>query len=132
MKFGLLLGIAIALFIAHAGTAHAELITLSNGTVLSITTVEGECNAADQSACERGSTEWCTYSTDRITTITFESIEVQRTCDTSGDNVYNYCDDYVPHKNGYTFEDQWFYRMCEYNGQRDFNPIQDRIVAGDQ
>ena len=51
--------------------------------------------------------------------------------DTNGDNVYNYCDDYVPHKNGYTFEDQWFYRMCEYNGQRDFNPIQDRIVAGD-
>ena len=132
MKYGLLLGAAIALYIAHAGTAHAERITLSNGITLNVEVVTGECSATDQRGCEFGSTEYCTYFFDRPDqTITFESVSALRACDTNDDGVYNYCDDYVPHKDGgYTFQDQWHYRMCEVYGHRDFNPIQNRIVDG--
>lgn len=122
----------LILFIAHAGTAHAERITLSNGTQVDITVVEEVCSAVNPEGCEMGSTEYCTYYFDADDgIITFGRIEAVRQCDTSGDSAYNYCDDYVPHKNGgYTFEDQWHYRMCTVYGQRDFNPVQDRIVDG--
>jgi len=132
VRLGIIIGAAIALYIAHAGTAHAEIVTLSNGTKLSITAVEGECNAEDVSGCEFGSTEYCTYFFDSFAGgVTFESVNARRACDTNDDGVYNYCDDYVPHKDGsYTFRDQWHYRMCEVYGQRDFNPVQNRIVDG--
>ena len=128
----LFIGIFIGLFFAHVNYAHAERITLSNGTQLDITVVEGECTATDVSGCEFGSVEYCTYFFDAFDGgVTFESINAKRACDTNEDGVYNYCDDYVRHADGgYTFRDQWHYRMCEVYGQRDFNPIQDRIVDG--
>ena len=128
----LIIGMFLGLFIAHVGTAHAERITLSNGTQVEITIVEDVCSADNPSGCEFGSTQFCTYYFDAYDGgVTFESINARRACDTNEDGVYNYCDDYVPHKNGgYTFEDQWHYRMCEVYGSRDFNPIQDRIVDG--
>lgn len=131
MRLSIIVGALIALYIAHAGTAHAEIITLSNGTQLSITVVEGECSATDQTGCEFGSTEYCTYFFDQFDgMVTFDSINARRACDTNNDGVYNYCDDYVPHKEGYTFEDQWHYRMCKVYGRRDFNPVENRIVDG--
>lgn len=128
----LIIGMFLGLFIAHVGTAHAERITLSNGTQVEITVVEDVCSAVNPNGCEFGSTEYCTYYFDADDgTVTFDRVNAVRACDTSGDGWYNYCDDYVRHHTGgYTFEDQWHYRMCEVYGQRDFNPIQDRIVDG--
>lgn len=131
MRF-LIIGMFLGLFIAHVGTAHAERVTLSNGTQVDITVVEAECGPTNWDGCEVGSTEYCTYYYDAFDGgVTFESLYAAKACDTNNDGWYNYCDDYVRHyTGGYTFEDQWHYRMCEVYGQRDFNPIQDRIVDG--
>ena len=133
MRYSTLLLLSIVvLFGVHAVTAHAERITLSNGTQVEITVVEEECSATDWSGCEHGSTQYCTYFFDANNgNVTFETVYARKACDTNDDGVYNYCDDYVPHKNGgYTFQDQWHYRMCEVYGHRDFNPVQNRIVDG--
>ena len=128
----LVIGMFLGLFIAHVGTAHAERITLSNGTQVEITVVEEVCSAVNPTGCEFGSTAYCTYYFDQPDLqLTFEYVSAQKACDTNEDGQYNYCDDYVPHKDGgYTFQDQWHYRMCEIYGERDFNPVQNRIVDG--
>ena len=36
-------------------------------------------------------------------------------CDQDEDGKYELCDDYQPNLFGYTFADQWYYRICVYN-----------------
>jgi len=36
-------------------------------------------------------------------------------CDQNDDGKYERCDDYIPNLFGYTFADQWYYRLCVYN-----------------
>lgn len=36
-------------------------------------------------------------------------------CDQNDDGKYELCDDYIPNLFGYTFADQWYYRICVYN-----------------
>jgi len=36
-------------------------------------------------------------------------------CDQNKDGKYERCDDYIPNLFGYTFADQWYYRLCVYN-----------------
>lgn len=60
---------------------------------------------------EVGSREWC-EAFDTSGSYTFERQDFDRLCDTNEDGEYNYCDDYVPFENGFTFEDQDFVREC--------------------
>lgn len=124
----IIIGIFIGLFLAHVGTAHSAELILDDGTVLTVT-VAGSCSAENPNGCEIGSDAYCTYYQDQWDgMITFESINFQRSCDSNDDGQYNYCDDYVAHRdNGYTFQDQWHYRMCEVYEARDFNPVRNRI-----
>lgn len=86
----------------------------------------------DPSLCPIGSVAYCTHYFDQPDLqLTFEYIAAQKRCDTNTDGVYNYCDDYVPFENGYTFADQWWDRMCNIIGNRDFNPTRNRRTDGD-
>ncbi len=114
--------------------ASAAEVELEDGTVVEITIkgaqrVGAECSAANPTACDMGSTKYCTYSQDaRTDAFTFETSTFLRACDTNADGRYDYCLDYMPHANGgYTFEDQSYYRYCG-NGDTSWNPIQDRVV----
>ena len=130
----------IGLFAAFATTfAAAQIVTLSDGTVVEITVVDPSvataeqaevCSALTPSACEYGSTEYCTYTQDKLDRedagFTFETQSFLRGCDTNADGRYDYCLDYVPFEEGYTFEDQWYIRMC--GSDVEWNPIQDRVL----
>lgn len=36
-------------------------------------------------------------------------------CDKNDDGKYERCDDYIPNLYGFTFADQWYYKLCVYN-----------------
>lgn len=100
--------------------------------------VEPSCllnGAENPELCALGSVQYCTHFQDREDRgegqgFTFEYQAFLRACDTDGDNRYNYCDDYTPFTEGYTFADQWWDRLCNHLGNRDFNPTRNRNVGG--
>ena len=60
---------------------------------------------------EKGSREWC-EAFDTTQPYSFDTQDFDRLCDTNDDGKYNYCEDYVPFQNGFTFEDQDYVREC--------------------
>lgn len=87
--------------------------------------------AEDPSLCPIGSVAYCTHFFDNFDgTVTFESVNAYKMCDTNDDGAYNYCDDYTPYTEGFTFGDQWWNRMCNVRGNRDFNPTPNRSGDG--
>ena len=60
---------------------------------------------------EKGSREWC-EEFDTTQPYSFDTQDFDRLCDTNDDGKYNYCEDYVPFQNGFTFEDQDYVREC--------------------
>lgn len=131
----------IGLFAAFATTfAMAQVVELSDGTVVEITVVdpsalaaeeksEAKCSAETPSVCALGGVRYCTYSQDkqdREGDFTFETSTFLSACDTNADGRYDYCLDYVPHADGgFTFGDSSYYRYCGEDPE--WNPTPRRV-----